>query len=156
GRGENQVTLQAIHTPGHSPGSTCFYVPDMNGGVLFAGDTLFAGGPGATGRSYSDFHTIIASIRTSCSPCPARPGYCPGTGRPPPSARSSRTCRSGSTAATEAGCQPPHPPYPPGRPPHPPGQLPHPFGRTQRKVRFSTADPYLTLRSAPGGWGYSV
>src|SRR5699024_7681720 len=80
-----------------------------------------------------------------------RPGCCPGTGRPPPSARSSHTCRSGSTAATEAGCQPPHPPYPPGQPPHPPGRPPYPFGRTQRKVRFSTADPYLTLRSALGG-----
>jgi glyoxylase-like metal-dependent hydrolase (beta-lactamase superfamily II) len=31
--------------------------------VLFSGDTLFCGGPGATGRSYSDFPTIIASIR---------------------------------------------------------------------------------------------
>ncbi|WP_344124851.1 MBL fold metallo-hydrolase, partial [Kocuria aegyptia] len=33
------------------------------GGVLFSGDTLFQGGPGATGRSYSDFPTIIDSIR---------------------------------------------------------------------------------------------
>jgi glyoxylase-like metal-dependent hydrolase (beta-lactamase superfamily II) len=30
--------------------------------VLFSGDTLFHGGPGATGRSYSDFDTIISSI----------------------------------------------------------------------------------------------
>jgi glyoxylase-like metal-dependent hydrolase (beta-lactamase superfamily II) len=30
---------------------------------LFSGDTLFAGGPGATGRSFSDFPTIIRSIR---------------------------------------------------------------------------------------------
>jgi glyoxylase-like metal-dependent hydrolase (beta-lactamase superfamily II) len=56
------VTLTAIHTPGHSPGSTCLYAPEL--GVLFSGDTLFAGGPGATGRSYSDFPTIIESIRT--------------------------------------------------------------------------------------------
>ncbi|WP_323961656.1 MBL fold metallo-hydrolase [Arthrobacter sp. JZ12] len=56
------VTLEAIHTPGHSPGSVCFYLPDA--GVLFSGDTLFRGGPGATGRSYSDFPTIIESIRT--------------------------------------------------------------------------------------------
>jgi glyoxylase-like metal-dependent hydrolase (beta-lactamase superfamily II) len=53
--------LRAIHTPGHSPGSTCLYAQDI--GVLFTGDTLFAGGPGATGRSYSDFGTIIESIR---------------------------------------------------------------------------------------------
>ncbi|WP_277245920.1 MBL fold metallo-hydrolase, partial [Micrococcus terreus] len=32
--------------------------------TLFSGDTLFQGGPGATGRSYSDFDTIIDSIRT--------------------------------------------------------------------------------------------
>jgi len=31
---------------------------------VFTGDTLFSGGPGATGRSYSDFPTIIESIRT--------------------------------------------------------------------------------------------
>ncbi len=54
--------IGAIHTPGHSPGSTCMYSQDL--GVLFSGDTLFAGGPGATGRSYSDFGTIIDSIRS--------------------------------------------------------------------------------------------
>ena len=32
-------------------------------GVLFSGDTLFSGGPGATGRSFSDFPTIVDSIR---------------------------------------------------------------------------------------------
>jgi len=54
--------LQVLHTPGHSPGSCCFY--DADEGVLFSGDTLFQGGPGATGRSYSDFPTIVESIRT--------------------------------------------------------------------------------------------
>jgi len=53
--------LRIIHTPGHSPGSVCAYVPEL--GALFSGDTLFAGGPGATGRSYSDFPAIVASIR---------------------------------------------------------------------------------------------
>lgn len=58
------VTLTAISTPGHSPGSTCFYAPELGeGGVVFSGDTLFNGGPGATGRSYSSFDTIIESIR---------------------------------------------------------------------------------------------
>jgi glyoxylase-like metal-dependent hydrolase (beta-lactamase superfamily II) len=56
------VTLQALHTPGHSPGSTCLYSPDL--GTVFTGDTLFRGGPGATGRSYSDEPTILESIRT--------------------------------------------------------------------------------------------
>jgi glyoxylase-like metal-dependent hydrolase (beta-lactamase superfamily II) len=54
--------LQAFHTPGHSPGSTCLYAPEL--GALFSGDTLFNGGPGATGRSYSSFDTIMDSIRT--------------------------------------------------------------------------------------------
>jgi glyoxylase-like metal-dependent hydrolase (beta-lactamase superfamily II) len=55
------ATLQAIHTPGHSPGSTCFYLESE--GTVFTGDTLFNGGPGATGRSYSDYPTILTSIR---------------------------------------------------------------------------------------------
>ncbi len=54
--------LQVRHTPGHAPGAVCLYVPSL--GVVFSGDTLFAGGPGATGRSYSDFDTIVDSIRT--------------------------------------------------------------------------------------------
>ena len=55
------VQLTAKHTPGHSPGSTCFVAPAL--GAVFTGDTLFQGGPGATGRSYSDFPTIVDSIR---------------------------------------------------------------------------------------------
>jgi len=54
--------LRVIHTPGHSPGGVCLYLESE--GVLFSGDTLFKGGPGATGRSFSDFPTIIESIRT--------------------------------------------------------------------------------------------
>jgi glyoxylase-like metal-dependent hydrolase (beta-lactamase superfamily II) len=54
------VGLRVLHTPGHAPGAVCLHVPEL--GALFSGDTLFAGGPGATGRSYSDFGTIIASI----------------------------------------------------------------------------------------------
>ena len=53
--------LRAIHTPGHSPGSMCFHLEDE--GTVFTGDTLFSGGPGATGRSFSDYPTILASIR---------------------------------------------------------------------------------------------
>jgi glyoxylase-like metal-dependent hydrolase (beta-lactamase superfamily II) len=53
--------IQVIHTPGHSPGSVCLYLPEAK--ALFTGDTLFSGGPGATGRSFSDFPTIIDSIR---------------------------------------------------------------------------------------------
>ncbi|MTD15339.1 MBL fold metallo-hydrolase [Nakamurella sp. YIM 132087] len=49
-----------LHTPGHSPGAVCVSFPAL--GVVFSGDTLFNGGPGATGRSFSDFPTIIESI----------------------------------------------------------------------------------------------
>ena len=54
------MNLRALHTPGHSPGSVCWYAPEL--GMVFSGDTLFSGGPGATGRSYSDFATILQSI----------------------------------------------------------------------------------------------
>jgi glyoxylase-like metal-dependent hydrolase (beta-lactamase superfamily II) len=55
------TTLVALHTPGHSPGSTCLHAPDLN--TVFTGDTLFQGGPGATGRSFSDKPTIVQSIK---------------------------------------------------------------------------------------------
>ncbi len=54
------VTVDVLHTPGHAPGAVCFSVPAL--GVVFSGDTLFNGGPGATGRSFSDFPTIIESV----------------------------------------------------------------------------------------------
>ena len=54
--------LGIVHTPGHSPGCCCFH--DAVSGEVFSGDTLFCGGPGATGRSYSDEPTILRSILT--------------------------------------------------------------------------------------------
>jgi glyoxylase-like metal-dependent hydrolase (beta-lactamase superfamily II) len=54
--------LHTLHTPGHAPGAVCFHAPDL--GCVFTGDTLFNGGPGATGRSFSDPDTIVASIRS--------------------------------------------------------------------------------------------
>jgi glyoxylase-like metal-dependent hydrolase (beta-lactamase superfamily II) len=56
------IELQVLITPGHSPGSSCLYAPEL--GTVFTGDTLFQGGPGATGRSYSSFDRIVESIRT--------------------------------------------------------------------------------------------
>ncbi|MFF4649171.1 MBL fold metallo-hydrolase [Streptomyces sp. NPDC001380] len=53
--------LTVLHTPGHAPGAVCLYAPSL--GTVLTGDTLFQGGPGATGRSFSDFPTIIGSIR---------------------------------------------------------------------------------------------
>jgi glyoxylase-like metal-dependent hydrolase (beta-lactamase superfamily II) len=55
------ATLRVLHTPGHSPGAVCLYAPALE--CVFTGDTLFQGGPGATGRSYSDRPTIERSIR---------------------------------------------------------------------------------------------
>lgn len=54
-------TLRVLHTPGHAPGAVCVYAPGL--GAVFTGDTLFNGGPGATGRSFSDHDTLVASIR---------------------------------------------------------------------------------------------
>ncbi len=53
--------LRALHTPGHAPGAVCFHAPEL--GCVFTGDTLFNGGPGATGRSFSDADQILQSIR---------------------------------------------------------------------------------------------
>ncbi|MBF9066654.1 MBL fold metallo-hydrolase [Streptacidiphilus fuscans] len=55
------VDLHVLHTPGHSPGAVSLHAPALD--TVFTGDTLFAGGPGATGRSFSDFPTIVDSIR---------------------------------------------------------------------------------------------
>lgn len=55
-----QTTLRVLRTPGHSPGGCCLHVGAD--GVLFSGDTLFNGGPGATGRSFSDKSVILRSI----------------------------------------------------------------------------------------------
>ncbi|MGC4798374.1 MBL fold metallo-hydrolase [Micromonospora saelicesensis] len=63
------TALRVLHTPGHSPGACSFHAPEL--GAVFTGDTLFAGGPGATGRSYSDFDTIVRSIRTCLLTLPA-------------------------------------------------------------------------------------
>ena len=62
------TTLRVLHTPGHSPGAVCFHVPDLN--VVFTGDTLFNGGPGATGRSFSDEHLLLRSITDQLLPLP--------------------------------------------------------------------------------------
>jgi glyoxylase-like metal-dependent hydrolase (beta-lactamase superfamily II) len=53
--------LTVLHTPGHSPGCCSFH--DADADAVFSGDTLFCGGPGATGRSFSDEPTILRSIR---------------------------------------------------------------------------------------------
>ena len=62
-------SLWVLHTPGHSPGGCCLH--DDADGIVFSGDTLFNGGPGATGRSFSDRGTILRSIAEVLLPLPA-------------------------------------------------------------------------------------
>ncbi|SNV20016.1 MBL fold metallo-hydrolase [Dermatophilus congolensis] len=63
------LELRVLHTPGHSPGSVCLHIPQL--AAVFSGDTLFNGGPGATGRSFSDFDTILESITGSLLTLPS-------------------------------------------------------------------------------------
>ncbi|WP_045880295.1 MBL fold metallo-hydrolase [Pseudofrankia sp. DC12] len=79
GTGPDAVTLTTLHTPGHTWGSVSFYAPGLN--TVFTGDTLFQGGPGATGRSFSDFPTIIDSITSQLLCLPASTTVRTGHGR---------------------------------------------------------------------------
>ncbi|GAA1743422.1 MBL fold metallo-hydrolase [Rothia terrae] len=78
------TTLTALETPGHSPGSVCYYAPELSWdnseGVVFSGDTLFQGGPGATGRSFSSFDTIIESIKANLLTLPESTAVLTGHG----------------------------------------------------------------------------
>ena len=72
------TTVRVLHTPGHAPGAVCLYAPEL--GCVFTGDTLFHGGPGATGRSYSDRPTLEASIRARLFALPGGTVVHPGHG----------------------------------------------------------------------------
>jgi glyoxylase-like metal-dependent hydrolase (beta-lactamase superfamily II) len=82
--GEGQVIevggtrLVALHTPGHAPGAVCFHAAEL--GCVFTGDTLFQGGPGAIGRSFSDHDTIVSSIREKLFALPDETVVHPGHG----------------------------------------------------------------------------
>lgn len=77
--GVGDLRLRTIHTPGHTPGSMCFWVEGTP--VLFTGDTLFPGGPGNTGLEGGDFPTIIESIeRRLFAPFGAETLILPGHG----------------------------------------------------------------------------
>jgi glyoxylase-like metal-dependent hydrolase (beta-lactamase superfamily II) len=73
-----RLRLRTIHTPGHTPGSICFRIEGMP--VLFSGDTLFPGGPGATKFPGGDFPTIIRSIEDRLFTLPADTLVLPGHG----------------------------------------------------------------------------
>jgi hydroxyacylglutathione hydrolase len=69
-------TLKVLSTPGHSPGSVCLY----GEGVLFSGDTLFAGSIGRTDFPGGDFGQIISSIKTKLLVLPEETVVYPGHG----------------------------------------------------------------------------
>ena len=73
-----RLRLQAIHNPGHTPGSVSFKVEDAP--ILFTGDTLFPGGPGNTKFEGGDFATIIDSIDNKLLTFPAETVILPGHG----------------------------------------------------------------------------
>ncbi len=72
------LRLHTILTPGHTPGSICFRVEDAP--ILFSGDTLFPGGPGATKFPGGDFDQIIQSIDRRLFTLPADTMVLPGHG----------------------------------------------------------------------------
>lgn len=53
-------SFEVIHTPGHSPGSVCYY--DREDGMIFTGDTLFAGSIGRSDLMHGDYDSLIVSI----------------------------------------------------------------------------------------------
>ena len=80
------TTLQTLHTPGHAPAAAAS-TPDL--GCVFTGDTLFNGGPGATGRRAATAASRPRSGR-SCSRCPTTRSCTPATARTPRSVRRGR------------------------------------------------------------------
>jgi glyoxylase-like metal-dependent hydrolase (beta-lactamase superfamily II) len=73
-----RLRLDAIHNPGHTPGSISFAL--VGTPLLFTGDTLFPGGPGNTSFEGGDFDTIIDSISTKLFTFPDDTIVLPGHG----------------------------------------------------------------------------
>lgn len=72
------LSIEMVHTPGHTPGSVCFVIDS----IVFTGDTLFPGGPGATRFPYSDFDQIMQSLRDELFVLPDTTRVFPGHGQP--------------------------------------------------------------------------
>jgi len=74
-----EMSLQVLHTPGHSPGGICL----LGEGHLFVGDTLFAGSVGRTDLPGGDHDTLIDGIRRQLLILPeatvVHPGHGPDT-----------------------------------------------------------------------------
>ncbi|MFC1587308.1 MBL fold metallo-hydrolase [Planctomycetota bacterium] len=74
-----ECEFDIIHTPGHSPGGICFYTPHQ-GGMVFCGDTLFAGSIGRTDFWRGDYDQLIESIKTKILVLPPETLVIPGHG----------------------------------------------------------------------------
>ena len=72
------ISLDVLHTPGHTPGGVCFYIPGA--GVVFSGDTLFAGGVGRSDFPYGNAEQLIAGIREKLLALPEATRVYPGHG----------------------------------------------------------------------------
>jgi glyoxylase-like metal-dependent hydrolase (beta-lactamase superfamily II) len=72
------LRLHTIHTPGHTPGSTCFLLEGHP--IVFSGDTLFPGGPGNTSFENASFDQIIQSIDRRLFTLPGDTLVLPGHG----------------------------------------------------------------------------
>ncbi len=74
------ISLRVIHTPGHSPGSVCFYCDDPNTPILFSGDTLFAGGVGRTDLFGGSTGDLRHSLQSKLFVLPCNTTVYPGHG----------------------------------------------------------------------------
>ena len=72
-----QTSVRLLHTPGHTPGSTCALLGETH---LFTGDTLFPGGPGNTFGDAEAFSTIMTSLREAVFVLPDETWVYPGHG----------------------------------------------------------------------------
>jgi len=75
---EAGLKMKVLHTPGHTPGGICLYLPQEQ--VVFSGDALFADSIGRTDFPGGDAHQLIESIKEKLINLPAQTQVCPGHG----------------------------------------------------------------------------
>jgi len=72
------LTIDVLHTPGHTPGHCCFHIPEE--GMLFSGDQLFAGSIGRTDLPRGDYDQLMQSMVDKVLPLPDETSVLPGHG----------------------------------------------------------------------------